>query len=716
MVLTYIFYIIYLCSIGSFGLCFTGITGALSTSTKHSSLDRVAVLGCGYYLAKISNWDYNYSRNAGFYDTICNYPPAFQSWALCVYISVDKNNETFKESFHQIESKCRNTPIDHVLTLTDYYDALYNGIEYVQPEPKYTQLKINFPIYTNDSIRNQLIGSYYTYSRNLEVANLYSIYIYIYFSMILLVSTLLNYCQYTSFNNVFFKYKLLRFFRGYIIIPTLFKEHAAYFNCGKLIIGLLPTRSESLVILGYIVQHIYLLSSGFQYDPNHCLFADMRIQKLRFFADRAGILAFANLPIIILLSTRNTICEYLTGVKYATSIMFHKWIGRIMFIDVMLHGGSYVLYSVMTKTFQNSIQMAYYQFGFLAFLGLITLVVFSIGYFRRYYYETFLYGHILLALWFFYSCWKHVEKLGWKEWIYASLLIWVTERLFRLFRILNSGILDAHLQLIGDSLIRITVHKPTNPYSGVKDCLNSKPGQYYFIYFLQPSIFWQSHPFSVMNFDKKIVMVIKPKYGITKHLYNLVKKSPTGECTMKVGIEGPYGSKSILHHSTDILFLTGGTGILGPLSHILELCSNRNIHCKINLFAVLRDTSILHAFKNELFKLQDMPVNVNIFITDPNFKNQRKEMSNELFYTNSYSPLLSSNKNLDCLETFCTFHFNRPNIEEIINHSVHESSSSLSVVCCGPPSFVDSTRNFVSRAIISNEGKSISYFEEFQCW
>lgn len=706
----------YLWCISSFGLCSASIISALSTFTKHSSLDHVAVSGCGYYLANISNWDYNHGRNAGFYTVVCNYPPAFQSWALCVYMSVEGNNETFKESFNQIESTCINIQIDRALTLSDYYNALNNAIEYSRPEPKYAQLKINFPIYIDDSIRNRVIDAFYIYNKNFDVANLYSIYIYIYFSMILLISTCLNYCQYTSFNNVLFKYKLLRFFRGYVVVPTLSKEHANYFNYGKLIMGLLPTRSESLVILGYVLQHIYLLSSGFQYDPNHYLFTTMSIQKLRTFADRAGILAFANLPIIILLSTRNTICEYLTGVKYATFIMFHKWIGRIMFIDVVLHAGSYILYSVMTKTFQSSIQLAYYQFGLLAVLGLIILVVFSIGYFRKYYYETFLYGHILLALWFFYSCWKHVEQFGWKEWVYAALIIWVTERIFRLFRILNSGILDAHLQLIGDDLIRITIQKPSNQYFGVKNCLNSKPGQYYFVYFLKPSIFWQSHPFSVMNFDKKIVMVIKPKYGITKYLYNLVKKSPTGECTMKVGIEGPYGSKAVLHHSTDILFLAGGTGLLGPLSHVLQLCSNPNIHCKINLFTVLKDTSLLHGFKNELYKLQAMPVNIHIFITNPHLKNRRKEMSNNHFHTTSSSPLLSSNKTLDYLDTFCTIHYSRPNIEKIINDTVKNSTSSLSVVCCGPPGFVDLTRNFVSRAILSNKDKSISYFEEFQCW
>lgn len=716
MIISRLLYIIYLWYVCSFSLCTANGTNAPSAIRKHSSLERTSVLGCGYYLAKINTWDFDYSNNTGFYATICNYPPALQSWAICVYTSVSMNNKTFEKSFEEVKSKCTITRYNYTLTLSDYYDVLHNGTKYARAEPIHPHSKINFPIYVNDSVRNQFILAYYTYGRNLDVANLHSIYIYVYFFIILIIGTILNYCQYTSLDVVLFKYKFLRFIRGYIITPTLFKKHSEYFSYGKFIMGLLPTRSEALTIFGYFLLHIYLLSTSFQYDPKHCLFASMGLQKLRFFADRTGILAFANLPLIILLSIRNTICEILTGVKYSTLIMLHKWIGRIMFIDVFLHGSCYIIYAVRTKSFHSSIQMVYYQFGLLAFLGLLVLIFFSVGYFRRYYYETFLYGHILLAIWFFYSCWKHVERLGWKGWIYSSLLIWITERIFRLCRILSLGILDARLQLIGDNLLRITIIKPTNQYHIFRSCLDSKPGQYYFVYFLKSHIFWQSHPFSVMNFDKKMVLVIKPKEGITKYLYNLVKKSPSGDCKMKVAIEGPYGPTPRLHLSDDLLFLAGGTGLIGPISHILELSSNQTMCSKIYLFIIVRDTNILDAFKNELFKIHEMSVIIHIFITNAHSRIQREIISTSSSCATSNSPLLSSNKGITFLDKFCTIHYKKPNIREIIKETVNNSLSSLTIICCGPPGFVDLTRNFVSKAILSNENKSISYFEEFQCW
>lgn len=682
-------------------------------SAKHDTLEHVSVLGCSFYLAMINTWDFNNTENTRFYNTICTYQPAFESWAICVYDSVNRDNTTFEKSLYQIQLQCHCANSSNSLSLQNYYDALNNGSIYARPEPT-NNGKINFPIHINDTIRNQIIFAYHTYGRNLDISNRYGAYIYIYFIFVLVVATFLNYSQYTAFSNTLFKYKLIRWTRGRLIIPTLLKQHADYFVKGKYIIALIPTRSEALIISGYILHHIYLLSVGYEFDSQGYLFPSMRLQKLRFFADRAGILAFANFPLIILLSTRNTICEYLTDVKYSSLIMFHKWIGRIMFIDVILHGGAYLVYAMMTKSFGTSSKQAYYKFGILACFILLVLVVFSFGYFRRYYYETFLYGHIILAIWFFYICWKHVENLGWKEWIYSAIFIWALERAIRWFRLLNSGLLNAHLQLIGDDLIKISIDKPKDHF-GLHFYLNSKPGQYYFIYFIHPMIFWQSHPFSVMNFDRKIVMVIKPKGGVTKYLQKMLKKSYTGELDIKVGIEGPYGTSAPLHHSNDIAFLTGGSGLPGPLSHILNLTSKPNLHCNISLYTVVRDINILHAFKEELFKLQESSVNIYLFITHPNVTNFGNNISPTSSGSNCQTALLSSNKDLEHLETFCTIYYHRPNIPQIIS-KLAKGNSSLSIICCGPPPFVDVTRNFTAEAILQNKNKSINYYEEFQCW
>lgn len=686
----------------------------LRIEAKHDTLEHVAVLGCSFHLAKIQTWDYNNTENTRFYDTICTYPPAFESWAICVYDSVNRDNVTFEKSLNQIQLQCHCANDTNSISLSDYYDALNNGSVLAKPEPINSDIAINFPIHINDTIRNQIIFAYHTYGRNLDIGNTYGAYMYIYFILLLIIATTANFFQYTAFSNTLFKYKFLRLIRGYLIIPTLFKQHADYFVKGKYIIALTPTRSEALIILGYVLHHIYLLSAGYEFDQQNYLFASMRLQQLRFFADRAGILAFANFPLIIMLSTRNTICEYLTNVKYSSLIMFHKWIGRMMFIDVILHGGAYIIYAMITKSVGTSSKQTYYKFGILACFIILVLIIFSFGYFRKYYYETFLYGHIILAIWFFYTCWKHVEKLGWKEWIYSAIFIWILERAFRWFRLLNTGLLNAHLQLFGDDLIKVSIDKPKG-HMRLNNFTKSEPGQWYFVYFMLPSIFWQSHPFSVINLERKIIIVIKPKGGVTRHLQKVLKRTSTGELNIKVAIEGPYGSSAPLYHSNDIAFLTGGSGLPGPLGHILELTSKPNLRCNISLFTVVRDINLLHTFKEELLLLQETSVNIHIFITSPDVTDFGNDISPISTGSNSLTALLSSNKDLNQLEKFCTIYYHRPNLPQIIE-KLTKNTSSLSIVCCGPPTFVDIARNSSAEAILQNENKAISYYEEFQCW
>lgn len=683
---------------------------------RRDLIQRTSTLACSFYFAKITQWDFQ-PQNSDFYSTVCNFTPASQSWTICIHDTIlfnsanggtEQVNKLFIQSLEYVNNICQNN-----WNVTFYLDLLNNGTHYLRSKPDDNSHLINFPIKIDPTKRERINNAYHIFSRNTDISNLYGGYLYIYCGFILLIGAIIKYFGHIAFNVVLYKFKILRWIRGYITIPTFFEHHADYFEKWHFFVGLIPTRLESTIIIVYLLQHTYLLFANYELDEFSLLLPSKKLQIIRYFADRAGIMSFAHFPLIILFCTRNSIVEFLTDLNFASSISFHKWFGRIMCLDAVLHATAYLYYACLTNSFGFSKHQAYYQMGIVACFILILLVFLSFGFFRKYYYETFLYGHIILALCFFYSCWKHVENLGWKDWIYSSICIWFVERLIRLIRIISSGLLRSKITLIDDDLIEVRVRKPVKISSPL---LNSTPGQYYFIYFMHPLIFWQSHPFTVINHEDSITMIFKPKDGATKTIKNLLLKNNLTTLNMNVALEGPYGKSPTIQFCDKILFLTGGTGLPGPISHILEFISRENFRSYIYLPIVVRDVCILEAYRDALLKLNHPQVQIDLYVTgkiqDPAYSNSIDNVETTPLLAHSSTSHLETVK---MFENFCRVHRHRPHIKRLINTAAEETNS-LAVVCCGAPTFVDISRNAIAEAILQHPDKSILYYEEFQCW
>lgn len=57
----------------------------------------------------------------------------------------------------------------------------------------------------------------------------------------------------------------------------------------------------------------------------------------RYLVDRAAILAVAQLPILILFAGRNNPVSFLTGMSFATSMVYHRWIARLVTLQILIH-------------------------------------------------------------------------------------------------------------------------------------------------------------------------------------------------------------------------------------------------------------------------------------------------------------------------------------------------------------------------------------------
>ena len=67
-------------------------------------------------------------------------------------------------------------------------------------------------------------------------------------------------------------------------------------------------------------------------------------QTWRYLADRTGVIAYANLPLIWMFSGRNNIFIWLTGWHFSTFNLFHKHIARIATLQAIFHSIGYTAF------------------------------------------------------------------------------------------------------------------------------------------------------------------------------------------------------------------------------------------------------------------------------------------------------------------------------------------------------------------------------------
>lgn len=164
----------------------------------------------------------------------------------------------------------------------------------------------------------------------------------LYWIGVLFIAAVYHFLNFSRLKQTVFKNKVSAFLRGHYVLPALVHNHAM--SVGRwFFIGLVPTRLETLVLFGYVLLHGFLLSS-YNFDHNELL-SDRRSQVLIFLSDRAGILAFAHFPLIVLFGGKNSTMTWLTGIRYTAFITYHKWLGRFMLVDCTIHAIGYTYHA-----------------------------------------------------------------------------------------------------------------------------------------------------------------------------------------------------------------------------------------------------------------------------------------------------------------------------------------------------------------------------------
>lgn len=625
---------------------------------------------------------------------LCNYEPKIGSLIKCVDQYLPKYEGDFSKSTDQIIKSCYDNA-GIVLTKEKITDVLQNATKFlINPEVGKDEV-LYVPVLPLENIVRSKVRDYRAFLGNIDLSQTYGVIINLFWVCCLIWFGIFNKIKSNKRLNSKLKNSKIDYLRSKISLPLIFKHHFHPYRYFFNLTCLLPTNAETMVLFIYLTLNSVYLSINYDLYPTNSLFgSDIYSQAYRYIADRSGILSFAHFPLLVLFAGRNNLLISISGLSYSTFMIFHKWTARIMFLNAAIHSIAYSLIILEQNKFRAYLTKEWFIFGFVAFFTSLSLIFFAIHNFRIKYYEVFLITHIIFALLFFISCYAHCLEFGWLEWVYGALIFWLVDRILRVFKLIRFGAPIAKIQFISDETFKVSVKRPSywKPY----------PGCFVFIHFLHPSIFWQSHPFTIMDSvinEDEVTIYIKAKEGLTKKVLKIIGHKPGNSINMRVSLEGPYGNQSPVDGFDNIILIAGGNGIPGPFYHAIHL-GHTNLLPKqrIRLIWIIRRIDSLKWFENELELLKDSNIECDIYIT----RNFDKIKNDESKLINKFS-------------SFINFHSGRAPNHKILLDEFKNAQGTIGIVTCGPNIMCDDVRDFVGRNLQKCRFR-VDLFEELQVW
>lgn len=510
-------------------------------------------------------------------------------------------------------------------------------------------------------------------------------------------------------------YTPVRFVRQKFANPAMFGfRNGMSFKWGpyNIINMSIPTRTQSWVIIGYIVTFIILMFIRYDIFKENTRFKTRHIQLARYVADRSGEICIAQMPLLYLYASRNNIAMIFTGWSYDTMNAYHRWIARVTVMAVFIHSVAYTDYYRLTGGLAKEWSRPFVVWGIVGTICGGLLCFFSLRYFREYLYEFFLYCHWALVAFFTIGTWYHLPHThAKKDWIYATVAVWAFDRAARLGRIVLNGLhASAEVELVGDEFIRTKVSyfrfwKPL-------------PGHYVFIHWLLPVWrCWENHPFTIYQSpvageEKIFNIVTKIEKGKTKQMAEYLAKKG-GKAKIPVFIDGPYGHTFPIGHCDTIILMAGGIGFTGAYSYIDKLRTQAGKKHIVFLWAV-RTHKQVEVFKNEVDFMNRSGIDVQLYISDENASAQEsikeKEGSGE-----SAGESADNEKESIGSDTSATINYGFVDINSTVENYINEAPGSIGFFICGPPGLNDAVRANVSKHMHKGKG-AVEVFVEGFSW
>ncbi|KAL6814399.1 ferric reductase like transmembrane component domain-containing protein [Trichoderma sp. SZMC 28015] len=519
-------------------------------------------------------------------------------------------------------------------------------------------------------------------------------------------------------------------FKRNIIIPATFG-----YRCAQNVWwATIPPRIQSLTITLFLIMNIVFCIHGYRIIDENLYFDGPTRQVLRYVSDRTGIVSFANFPFIWLFGMRNNVAMWLTGWDFGTYNNFHRWCARISTVQAVVHS---ILYTVLIfmnggwNYYASWFTMWFWNAGLMATIFMCALLILSVYWIRRRFYEAFLIIHIGLSILILFTMLGHVSIFNgeYDALFWVPAFIWVFDRVMRLLRIIiyNPGRWSTTaLASYSDSanIIRLTIPIDNALYK-------IRPGNFFYLTVLNDTRFWESHPFTVASTSgelsqsseysdeeeplltsptvaaeielermasepKKQYMsfLIRPYNGFTERLRDMLVDEQSSSRPLKVLVDGPYGHTQQLQEYRQVVFIAGGSGVVVALSYLNSLCDGTKAPNTIELHWAVREPA---------------------FVRDVLSKEAKSALETGMLSLHLYMSAVNDFSTND-LPSKVERHVGRPNIHSVVMSAARGAQgSNLAVVACGPAKMADDSRLAVVDAL-KNGNHNIDYYEESFTW
>ncbi|KAM4065350.1 ferric reductase like transmembrane component domain-containing protein [Hirsutella rhossiliensis] len=501
--------------------------------------------------------------------------------------------------------------------------------------------------------------------------------------------------------------------------PLLRKRHNREFRLSSAVnVGTLPSRLHTLLLFLFVSSNAaYMFIIDWSVGNKYAACAELR--------GRSGTLAVVNMIPLIIMAGRNNPLISLLKISFDTYNLLHRWMGRIIVVEVVVHTVAWAIPAVAHKgweaTWAKLFKSLFIGSGTIGTISMVLLLLLSLSPVRHAFYETFLNLHILFALVAIGCTWIHcaTAKVPPLSWAIAVAALWAADRVARVLRLAftnwsNRGFTEAHCEALPGEVTRVTLRVPRY--------VDIEAGTHAYLRFwgIRP---WESHPFSIAwvdheaakalptsekdpltnKLDRKtattsVSFLIAAQTGATRLLYDRACQSLKG-IHLRAAMEGPYAG----HHNLDsyghVVLFAGSTGITHQISHVRHLLEGHSEGMvatrRVTLVWIVRTYESLEWVRPYMDMILRIPsrkdlLRIHIFVTRP--QNPRDIVS---------------------ASTSVKMFPGRPNIHLLLNKEVQDQIGAMSVSVCGPGGLADDVRGAV-RAV---QGDTVvDFIEESFTW
>ncbi|KAH0828785.1 putative ferric reductase [Lanmaoa asiatica] len=428
---------------------------------------------------------------------------------------------------------------------------------------------------------------------------------------------------------------------------------------------------------------------------------------------RAGVIAASQFPLVTALGTKNNVVSLVTGVGYEKLNYLHRVTARSCFALLLIHTGGEIYSS---ERIYILLGQTWLRFGITAMVSLTILSIVSLRGIRTRAYELFFYTHFFAVFIFLLGAYFHTNAKHASLWIWPSFMFWALDRFMRVARVVvcnhlycgfgrSSKLQDAATELLCDKFVRVRVRRPPH--------FQWSPGQT--AYLIMPSVSTfplEAHPFSISSIDsalfhpgsrgehsartgtahwKELVFVINIRGGFTKRLREVAAQNRT----VKLFIDGPYGSAPDMRAYDTSIFVAGGSGITYTLPvflNVIEAARKGFGRCRRVVFIwAVRDPDHVQWISDALSQANALTpswltVSIRIFATTAGVPcSDSPSVDSEHMTDKEDSPdwVLPPSARLE---------YGRPDLKSILHGEVNTATGSMSVTVCGSQSLTRSVR------------------------